>query len=967
MFDLYVDPTSGDLAFDKGGLRLVKAPNKRVRQELETTLRTFQGEWFNNLSFGGINRAYIGRIGVTKEEVDAWYRRTILANPEVLELVEFESSWNRQTRRYELEFTVRTAAGTESSLITISPEASTEYVQPPQSDYTPPTTPSIKVMSAFITGTSSISALISQEAIQIAAEIIVGTGAIAASAVREFVAATVEGSSPTTSATIVKDISATISGSHTVVATMTTVMSAVITSNIGDLSAAIQKVLSSSISGSGSIQASLSKTLAATISGSSTVTAGVAFGFSANIAGTSNVSSSFVKRITANVSATSTTQANMFRVMGASVTASGDVSASLAKRLQANVPATSTTTANIRKAMSSTVVGVSSVTAIARKNLAANITSAHNITATIGKGARATLTGTHTISANIRKIKYTGANISGSGNISGNITKIRNLSANISGGVNTMSASGFVGKKLELFDFAVKEFTADNTSYPQQEKGSLWRLMEPDSEAIVTGAGYRDILLAEFPSFEEPLTAAGPSSVYPTTQAAPVSRLPNSNSVQWSSSANYLQAFNRGGLPAYNRANKWATILLNIPSFGATEDLITIHSDYWAYSLPTEPYTWYDNAKVRVVINSTGRVSVVFQYNADNDPATLAYNGTVSLPTNRRMQLTVHFSASGTSVIPSVYVNGAAYTLSSPVNTNGFSWEIYNETAGYDCTITLSAMTGVRTERFAYFSGGGYTVQEVVDGLYLTAIRPSYDDSILAREPLLYLPLEDVHDNNQLIDMTDIYYIETERTTVANTGAISGYTPEVTADFIEPSGSLAAAGVVGGTALVSGNINTSDLSDRYSICFWHRKPAQLSSSALPYNLWSTPTFGGGNGIGFLQETATNYVFNFVNGTITFAKSAIPLNQDLFIVCKVNKSNQTASVWVNGVLISSSVSGANWSTNWALWSGFKIDSDYPSGTSFFAGTNGNSYERFSIIPADLTQAEIQELYRIGNKW
>lgn len=955
MFDLYVDPTSGDLAFDKGGLRLVKAPNKRVRQELETTLRTFQGEWFNNLSFGGINRAYIGRIGVTKEEVDAWYRRTILANPEVLELVEFESSWNRLTRRYELEFTVRTAAGTESSLITISPEASTEYVQPPQSDYTPPTTPAIKVMSAFISGTSSISALISQEAIQIAAQIIVGTGAIAASAVREFVAATVEGSSPTTSATIVKDISATISGSHTVVATMTTVMSATISSNVGDLSAAIQKVLSSSISGIGSIQASLSKTLSATISGSSTLTAGVAFGFSANIAGTSTVSSNFVKSITANVSATSTTQANMFRVMAASVTASDSVSATLSKRLQTTISATSTTAANMQKAFGANVSGVTGVSANLRKNLAANITSVHNITATISKGAGASLTGTHTISANIRKIKYTGANITGSGSVSGNLTKIKNMAAVINGGVNSVSASGVVDYKLELFDQAVQELTANNTSFPQDERGGLWRLMESDADAVTSDSGYRNLLL-----LNNPLVDTGPvPGQYPTTQSTPVSRLPNSSSLQWSSSANYLESYSYEGLPVYNFANRYICLLVSVSSFGATEDLITLHNRDWVY----DNGSWNDNAKVRVILNSNGRISVVFQYDVDGNPSSLSYTGSVSLATGRRTVLTIALSGSGTAVVPSVYVNGTVYSLGSPVNTNSFSWSVYNNTAGYQCYVALSGMTGMKTERFAYFYAPGSTVQEVVDTLYYAAIRPSYDEVILSHNPVTYLPLEGLHNTNEFVDLTGNYTLVTQRSTVATTPAISGYIPEVIIPFVEPTGSVAAAGTVGGNSLATGSVPTNILPNKFSVSFWHKKPSQLGSSALPYYLFRL----GAGFVAYLQETSANYVFQFVNGTFVFSKSNVPLNQDLFVVCNVDRATQTVSVWVNGVQVSGSLISSNWSAVWPGTEGLEIDSSYPSGTSYFAGTSGNQYERFALIPDTLSASEIQELYRIGNKW
>ena len=106
MFDLYINPKTGDLDFTNGTVKLVSEPKRRVRQELETTLKTFVGEWFNDTSYGGINKSYIGEVGVTKLEVDAFYRRVILQNPEVLEILEFDSNLNPLTRIYEVTFSV---------------------------------------------------------------------------------------------------------------------------------------------------------------------------------------------------------------------------------------------------------------------------------------------------------------------------------------------------------------------------------------------------------------------------------------------------------------------------------------------------------------------------------------------------------------------------------------------------------------------------------------------------------------------------------------------------------------------------------------------------------------------------------------------------------------------------------------------------------------------------------------------
>lgn len=924
MFDLYVDPASGDLAFDKGGLRLVKAPNKRVRQELETTLRTFQGEWFNNLSFGGINRAYIGRIGVTKEEVDAWYRRTILANPEVLELVEFESSWNRQTRRYELEFTVRTASGTESSLITISPEASTEYVQPPQSDYTPPTTPSIKVMSAFITGTSSVSALISQEAIQIAAQIIVGTGAVAASAVREFVAATIAASSPTTTATITKDLSASISGSHSVTATMTMVMSATISSNVGDLSAAITKVLSSSLGGTSSVNAAFAKNLSAVISGSSTLTVGVAFGFSANIAGTSNVSSTLVKSISANVAATSTTQANMFRVMAASISASGNITAQLSKRLQANVTATSGTTANIVKAMRANVTGTTGVSANFRKNLAANINSVHNITAAINKGARANLSGTHTISANIRKIKYTSANISGGNTVTGNITKLKNMSATIPNNTGDISASIIKGTNISAYDHYI---LSNNpvVHVPLQETGTATVNRQlnvlPSTTPVTATLQRTDIQLGQTSILR------GPSrSIRGGPRGAGVSVSTGLN---------------------HSAGNTF--VLWTVPNSG-----FIIHSNDIDAASSARFSIFSYSGKVYVRFLYTIGSPIISRY------LTFVTDNSFTANQSHCVVVTIDLSNTTSNSFVRIWVDGVRQDTTM---TNVQSW-VYNPSHYPQDSLVLgdgSKGGGYSTpysfvERFSKFNTILST--DRIQTLYLLGIRTPYDQSLTESFPRFYLRLESYTDKAYLPSYARAGWTLTNGSTAGTYGS-------------NPLTAYSYGGLSGQTMAVTSNII---LADPTKLMFnsWIRLTALPSSSATLYSVrWSSGgasafrvfiNSSGALSVG-LQNSAATASYTETFGTLN-------LNTIYMISVLYDKSNVSSRlrVFVNGIERSSTGST---SSGWD-WFG---NGDLPAGTQQEAFIGGDSVdtslnvlqgtiERVSVHTSDFSNDKIMELYVTG---
>lgn len=104
---------SHDLEFSGGDLSLTTNESQSLAQRLRVKLLTFRGEWFLDTNEGipyfesifGKNRA--------KQTIDVIFKRAILAEPEVISIVSFNSTIN-PNRIYELRFTVRSSNSEES-------------------------------------------------------------------------------------------------------------------------------------------------------------------------------------------------------------------------------------------------------------------------------------------------------------------------------------------------------------------------------------------------------------------------------------------------------------------------------------------------------------------------------------------------------------------------------------------------------------------------------------------------------------------------------------------------------------------------------------------------------------------------------------------------------------------------------------------------------------------------------------
>lgn len=440
MFDILVNPKTGDIAYDNGEVTLITSYKKIVRQQLEITLKTFVGEWFNNITFGGINKDYFGDPRVTKLEVDAFYRTIILSNPDVIEIIEFESSLNPFTRHYDLDFTVRTLDGPVEVTIT-SADLEETYTQPDSDIYLPPTTPAIKSAAAFLTGTSSISALLGAAAIPIVAPAINGVSTLTGTAIKILLPITMSHTA-TLEATMHKAVAATLN--HT-----------------GILSANATKVLSANLSGgTSSLQGTLAKTNTPTVGGTSGLTATFVKISSATLTGTSNLSGDTGLTTSLNTSGTSSLTGTLVKVGSASLSGTGSVTGTLSRNTDATLSGTSSITASMTKTANIIMSGDSSISAEMYKSGSNSVTGTSNLTGTMVKVASATISGgVNTFSAfwsygvdseisgqsylfaSPTKIKSRGSNVSGSSTLTGNITKIKSGAANLSGGTGGLTAT----------------------------------------------------------------------------------------------------------------------------------------------------------------------------------------------------------------------------------------------------------------------------------------------------------------------------------------------------------------------------------------------------------------------------------------------------------------------------------------------------------------------------------------------
>ena len=109
--DLLLNPETNDMVFVNGGCPVTVAQQDIVAQRLKITLQTFLGEWFLDTDLGIPYFQQILTKVRNKSTVDAIFQKAILADPGVLEMVEYESTLSANERGFDLSFAVRVADG----------------------------------------------------------------------------------------------------------------------------------------------------------------------------------------------------------------------------------------------------------------------------------------------------------------------------------------------------------------------------------------------------------------------------------------------------------------------------------------------------------------------------------------------------------------------------------------------------------------------------------------------------------------------------------------------------------------------------------------------------------------------------------------------------------------------------------------------------------------------------------------
>lgn len=108
MADLLLNPETHDLFFINGETPMTYENKLTVAQKLKIKLLTFQSEWFLDTTIGIPYFQTIFTRGVSKATIDTIYQEAILSEPDVVEIVEFNSMIDTETRSYKLSFIVKT-------------------------------------------------------------------------------------------------------------------------------------------------------------------------------------------------------------------------------------------------------------------------------------------------------------------------------------------------------------------------------------------------------------------------------------------------------------------------------------------------------------------------------------------------------------------------------------------------------------------------------------------------------------------------------------------------------------------------------------------------------------------------------------------------------------------------------------------------------------------------------------------
>lgn len=118
--DLLLDTNTGDMIYVNGECPVTQRTADVVAQRLRITLYTFLGEWFLDTTVGvPYFQQIFGKLR-SKASVDLIFQQIITTDPDVIEILTFESTLDKTARGYSMTFQVRVADNTASLPITIN-------------------------------------------------------------------------------------------------------------------------------------------------------------------------------------------------------------------------------------------------------------------------------------------------------------------------------------------------------------------------------------------------------------------------------------------------------------------------------------------------------------------------------------------------------------------------------------------------------------------------------------------------------------------------------------------------------------------------------------------------------------------------------------------------------------------------------------------------------------------------------
>lgn len=131
-FDLLLDQTSNDLVISNGELQFTTKKPDEVRQRLGIRLRTFENEWFIDLSYGIPYMQQIISQARRKDEIDVLLVSEIRDEDGVDGITGYSSTWDRYTREYS--FTADILTGNGEVTVAFLNQPATEWVYPDSGD-----------------------------------------------------------------------------------------------------------------------------------------------------------------------------------------------------------------------------------------------------------------------------------------------------------------------------------------------------------------------------------------------------------------------------------------------------------------------------------------------------------------------------------------------------------------------------------------------------------------------------------------------------------------------------------------------------------------------------------------------------------------------------------------------------------------------------------------------------------------